>query len=153
MHSWLRSLCATPEASLAVSWESSRNRSGKQTQSDLLRSFFALKTVAIPTSIANSATDGRMRERITIKFNVTNAVASSILSMNAQASLVHQITIIKTEIGPIRAIETTIAKIAIVETIEMMTVIRAVMMTCMIENGTLTEMTNVRKRSGLRILS
>ena len=83
-----------------------------------------------------------MRERITIKFNVTNAVASGILSMNAQASLVHQIAIIETEIGPIRAIESTIAGIAIVETIEMMTVIRADMMTRVIENDTVTEMTN-----------
>ena len=49
----------------------------------------------------------------------------------------------KAEIGPIRAIETTIAGIAIVETIEIRTGIRADMMTRVIENGTDTEMTNV----------
>ena len=83
-----------------------------------------------------------MRERITIKFNVSNAVASGIQRMNAQASLVHQIATIEIVIGPIRAIENTIAGIAIVETIEMKTAIRADMMTRVIENGTGTEMTN-----------
>ena len=93
-------------------------------------------------------TDWKMRERITIKFNDTNAVALGILSMNALASFAYQIAIIETEIGPIRAIKSTIAGIAIVETIELMILIRADMMTRVIEKSTVTEMTNVEEAIG-----
>ena len=64
---------------------------------------------------------------------------------NAQVNLVYQIAIPNTEIHLIHVIKTTIAGIAFVKTIEMMTRIIADMTTREIETSTTIEMTNVVK--------
>ena len=103
----------------------------------------AVKTIDIWTTTANSENDGNTRERITTKFNVTNAAVLGTQNKTAQVNLGHLIAITKTKTDLIHETETTIAGIAIVETIEMMIGIIADMTIREIETGTAIEMTTV----------
>ena len=103
----------------------------------------AVKTVDTLTTTTNSVNDGNKRERITTRFNVTNAAVLGKQNKTAQVNLVHLIAITKTKIDLIHEIETTIAGIAIVETIEMMTRIIADMTIREIDIGTAIGMTTV----------
>ena len=104
-----------------------------------------IKKIDTLTTTANSENDGNMRERITTRFNVTNAAVLGKQNKNAQINLVHLIAIIKTKIKLTNVIEITIAEIAIVETIKMMTVIITDITIREIETSTAIEMTTVVK--------
>ena len=58
----------------------------------------AVKTIDTLTTTANSVNDGNTRERITTRFNVTNAAVLGTQNKTAQVNLVHLIAITKTKI-------------------------------------------------------